>query len=116
MESEKVFQINLSLLNRTGQVRKSSFDLTILREMLATVSIENLPLIEYYVLFDHSSKPDQIKAKVYKTAIDKKWYDKNYSEEAELKSPEFGIPEINKEIKKAIDIYESLFAGAQNSL
>lgn len=116
MDNEKVFQISLSLLNRTGQVKRSPFDLTILREMPFSVSIENLPLIEYYVLFDHPSKAEQIKAKVYKTTTDKKWYDGQYSEEAELKSPEFGIPEINMEIKKAIDIYESRYAGAQNSL
>ncbi|HYM93339.1 MAG TPA: hypothetical protein VET23_04315 [Chitinophagaceae bacterium] len=110
---EQEFQIHLPLINRNFQVRKSSFDLTILREALFSVTIDNLPLIEYYVLFDHSVKTEQIKAKVYKTAADGKWYDKSYSEEAALNSPEFGIPEINSEIKKAIDVYESMHAGIE---
>lgn len=105
---EKEFEIHIPLVNKKFHVRKSSFDLIILREGLFSVTIDNLRLIEYYVFFDHSLKTEQIKAKVYKTATEKKWYDKNYSDEAALNSPEFGIPEINNEIKKAIDIYESL--------
>lgn len=110
---EQKFQIHLPLINRNFQVRKSSFDLIILREALFSVTIDNLPLIEYFVFFDHSLKNEQIKAKVYKTVADRKWYDKNYSEEAALNSPEFCIPEINSEIKKAIDVYESMHAGIQ---
>ena len=113
---EQVFQINSTLINRNGQVKKSFFHLTILKDELSSVSIEKLPLIEYFVLFDHPSKAEQIKAKVYKTVADGKWYDEKYSEEAELNSPEFGIPEINKEIKRAIDAYESSHVGAHQHL
>ena len=105
---EQGFQIYSKLIKRAGNVKKSNYNLTILREVIFSVSVEKLPLIEYFVIFDHTSKAEQIKAKVYKTVTDRKWYDKNYSEEAELNSPEFGIPEVNAEIKKAIDIYESL--------
>ncbi len=108
---EQGFQIYSSLINRSGQVVKSVYNLTILREALFSVSVENLPLIEYFVFFDHPSKSEQIKAKVYKTVADGKWYDKYYSEEAELNSPEFGIPELNTEIKKMIDVFESLPVG-----
>ncbi len=52
-------------------------------------------------------KGEQMKLKFYKTVSDGKWYDKSYSEEAELHSPEFGIPEINKEIKAVLDAHES---------
>jgi hypothetical protein len=38
---------------------------------------------------------------------DGKWYDQNYSEEAIDNSPEFGIPDVNQEIKRAIDDYEA---------
>jgi len=116
MGKEEQFQIHLPIINRNGQVKKSQFELTILREGSYSVSIDNLPLVEYYILFDHSSKEEQIKAKVYKSPTDNKWYDEYYSEEAELHSPEFGIQEINKEIKKAIDTYEARYAGAKNSL
>ena len=47
-----------------------------------------------------------MKLKFYKTVSDGKWYDKSYSEEAELNSPEFGIPEMNKELKAVLDAYE----------
>jgi len=70
------------------------------------VSVERLPLVEYFVLFDHPDKAEQIKLKIYKT-LDGKWYDRNYSEEAEVYSPEFGVPEINDGVKEAIDVYES---------
>lgn|SRR5574338_518494 len=105
---EQGFQIYSALVNRSGQVKKSTFNLTILRESLFSVSVEKLLLTEYFVVFDHPLKSQQIKAKVYKTVTDRKWYDKHYSEEAELNSPEFGIREVNDEIKKAIDIFESL--------
>ncbi len=108
---EQGFQIYSVLIDRAGQVKKSTYNLAILREAAYSVSVEKLQLIEYFVFFDHPLKAEQIKAKVYKTASDRKWYDKHYSEEAELNSPEFGIPEVNAEIKKAIDVLESLPVG-----
>jgi hypothetical protein len=105
---EQGFQIYSTLIDRVGQVKKSTYNLTILRETFFSVAVEKLPLTEYFVFFDHPSKSEQIKAKLYKTISDNKWYDKHYSEEAELNSPEFGIPELNSEIKKAIDVFESL--------
>ncbi len=99
-------QFNLEALHRNGMVRKADYDLTILREGLFSVSVDRLPLVEYFVFFDHPVKSEQIKVKVYKTP-DGKWYDNRYSEEAELNSPEFGAPAINKEIKDAIDMYEA---------
>ena len=102
---DEVFQIDVALFRKHGQVKKNPFDLTLLREGLFSVSVDSLPLTEYYVFFDHPLKSEQIKVKVYKT-LDGKWYDKNYSEEAELYSPEFGAPEIANEIKRAIDAYE----------
>jgi len=101
-----IFQIEVPRLNKIGQVRKTPFDLSILREELFAVSVERLPLIEYFVFFDDHVKAEQIKVKLYKTLAGR-WYDKNYSEEAEVYSPEFGLPEINSEIKGAIDTYES---------
>jgi hypothetical protein len=103
---DEKFQIDIARLHKTGDVKRAPFYLSILREGLFSVSVERLPLIEYFVFFDHPVKAEQIKAKIYKT-LDGKWYDKNHSEEAEIYSPEFGIPEINNEIKKAIDVYES---------
>jgi hypothetical protein len=109
---EQLFDINLSLLNKKGHVKKSPFPLTIIREGMFTVSVDQLPLTEYFILIDHKDKKEQIKTKVYKTAAEGKWYDKNYSEEAESNSPEFGIPEIIAEIKQAIDMYEIQHATA----
>jgi len=103
-------QFDLAAMHRNGIVRKSDYDLTILREGLFTVSVDRLPLVEYYVFFDHPVKSEQIKVKVYKTQ-DGKWYDRRYSEEAELTTPEFGAPLINNEIKHAIDSYESNQVG-----
>ena len=103
----EIFQINVSSIPKTAQVIKAPFDLTILRERLFSVSVDRLPLIEYYVFFNDPVKDQQIKLKVYKT-LEGKWYDKNYSEEAELHSPEFGIQEIGREVKKAIDAHESV--------
>ena len=48
-----------------------------------------------------------MKFKFYKTLSDGKWYDKVYSEEAELHSPEFGIPEMNNELKAVLDVHEA---------
>lgn len=103
---DEVFKINAPGLHKTGQVRKAPFNLSILREGTFSVSVERLPLIEYFVFFDDADKAEQIKIKLYKTH-DGRWYDKNYSEEAEVYSPEFGLSEINDEIKTAIDLYES---------
>ena len=100
-----------SLLNRIGEIRKSPYSLVILREGLYSVSVDKLPLIEYYVYFDSPMRADQLKLKFYKTVADGKWYDQSYSEEAELHSPEFGIPEMNAELKSAIDAYEATHAG-----
>ena len=103
---DQTFSIQVAGLHKTGEVRKSSHHLSILREGLFSVTVERLPLVEYFVFFDNPIKAQQIKVKIYKT-LDGKWYDKNYSEEAEVYSPEFGLPEINREIKNAIDAYES---------
>lgn len=103
---EDNFQISIAGLNSTAQVKKTPYYLSMLREGKFSVSVERLPLIEYYAFFDSRIKAEQIKVKVYKTP-DGRWYDKNYSEEAEVYSPEFGIPEIKDEIKEAIDVFES---------
>jgi hypothetical protein len=100
------FQLNFPLVNRVAQVRKSPYSLVILREGLYSVSVDKLPLVEYFVFFDSPAKGDQLKFKFYKTINDGKWYDKTYSEEAELNSPEFGIPEMNKELKSVLDAYD----------
>ena len=100
-------QFSLSALRRNGLVRKSDYDLSVLRETLYSVLVERIPLIEYFVLFDHPVKSEQIKVKVYKTK-DGKWYDKKLSEEAELNTPEFGAPTLNDEVKDAIDKFESV--------
>ncbi|MFI5186484.1 MAG: hypothetical protein ACHQF0_07160 [Chitinophagales bacterium] len=103
---DETFKVEVPDLHKTGYVKKAPFYLSILREGLFSVSVERLPLVEYFVFFDHAAKAEQMKMKMYKT-LDGKWYDKNYSEEAEVYSPEFGITEINHEIKNAIDRYES---------
>lgn len=100
------FDIDLALLNKRANVEKSPFYLTIIREGFFSVTVDSLPLTEYYILIDHQEKSQQIKAKVYKTVAEGKWYDVNYSEEAQMNSPEFGIPDINRQIKAAIDAYE----------
>ena len=107
---QQEFQLHFPLLNRTAKVRKSPYSLVILREGLYSVSVDKLPLTEYFVFFDSPVKSDQMKLKFYKTQSDVKWYDKSYSEDAELNSPEFGIPEINTELKRAIDAYEAAHA------
>lgn len=101
------FQLHFPIVNRVAKVRKSPYSLVILREGLYSVSVDKLPLVEYYVFFDSPIKGEQMKLKFYKTVSDGKWYDKNYSEEAELNSPEFGIPEINNEIKAVLDAQEA---------
>jgi len=97
---------DLSALRRNGSVRKSDYDLTVLREGPYSVMVDRVPLIEYFVFFDHPVKSEQIKVKVYKTR-EGRWYDRKYSEEAELNTPEFGAPAINNDVKQAIDEYES---------
>jgi hypothetical protein len=112
----ETFQMHFALLNRVGEVRKSPYSLVILREGLYSVSVDKVPLIEYYVYFDGHLKADQIKLKFYKTVPGGNWYDISYSEEAELHSPEFGIPELNAELKAAIDAYESTHAQVNSFL
>ena len=104
---QQEFNLHFPLLNRQAKITKSPYSLVILREGLYSVSVDRLSLIEYYVYFDSPQKADQIKLKFYKTASDGKWYDKSYSEEAELKSPEFGIPGMNVELKALLDAYEA---------
>jgi len=104
---QQEFQLHFPIVNKVAKIRKSPYSLVILREGLYSVSVDKLPLIEYYVFFDSPIKGEQMKLKFYKTISDGKWYDKSYSEEAELHSPEFGIPEINKEIKAVLDAHES---------
>jgi hypothetical protein len=101
------FQLHFPLLNRTAKIKKSPYSLVILREGLYSVSVDRLPLVEYFVFFDSSVKSEQMKFKFYKTQSDGKWYDKLYSEEAELNSPEFGIPEMNAGLKAFIDVHEN---------
>jgi hypothetical protein len=100
---QQEFQLHFPLLNRVAKVRKSPYSLVILREGLYSVSVDKLPLVEYYVFFDSPIKGEQMKLKFYKTVSDGKWYDKSYSEEAELHSPEFGIPGMNAELKAVLD-------------
>ena len=104
---EEKFEMDLALINKKGLVKKSPFYLTVIREVLFTVSVEQVPLTEYYVLIAADDYKDQLKIKVYR-ASDGRWYDKTFSEEAESNSPEFGIPAINQQLKAAIDSYESV--------
>lgn len=104
---QQEFQLHFPIVNRIAKVRKSPYSLVILRESLYSVSVDKLPLVEYYVFFDSPMKGEQLKLKFYKTVSDGKWYDKSYSEEAELNSPEFGIPEINKELKAVLDAHDA---------
>lgn len=103
---DEIFQIDVTGLGKVARVKKGSYFLSILREGLFSVSVERMPLVEYFVFFDDPVKANQIKVKIYKT-LDGKWYDRKYSEEAEVYSPEFGVPEINNQIKEAIDAHES---------
>ena len=112
----ETYQMHFALLNRAGEVRKSPYSLVILREGLYSVSVDKVPLVEYYIYFDSPFKADQIKLKFYKTVSEGKWYDKTYSEEAELHSPEFGIPEMNAGLKAAVDAYESTHAQVKSFL
>lgn len=104
---QEEFQLHFPLVNRVAQVRKSPYSLVILREGLYSVSVDKLPLVEYFVFFDSPVKGEQLKLKFYKTLSDGRWYDKFYSEEAELNSPEFGIPEMNRELKAVLDAYDA---------
>jgi hypothetical protein len=101
------FQLHFPLVNRVAKIRKSPYSLVILREGLYSVSVDKLPLVEYYVFFDSMAKAEQLKFKFYKTLSDGKWYDKSYSEEAELNSPEFGFTEMNSGLKAVIDAHEA---------
>jgi hypothetical protein len=112
---DEVYQLDLALLNKKGQVKKAPYYLTVIRKGIFSVSVDQVPLTEYYVLFDHQDKSQQIKIKVYKTP-DGKWYDAAFSEEAELNSPEFGIPEINNAVKQAIDNHEAAAVSAKSYL
>ena len=112
---EQAFNIHLTLLNKTALVKKAPYFLTIIREGFFSVSVDRLPLIEYFVLIDHDDRKQQIKSKVYKTVSDGRWYDAGYGEEAETNSPEFGIPEINQQIKVAIAHYEMNEVAAENT-
>ena len=38
---------------------------------------------------------------------------KSYSEEAELNSPEFGIPEMNQELKAVLDAHDAEHANTK---
>jgi hypothetical protein len=107
---EEIFEIYLPIINRKASVKKAPFYLTIVRDNMSSVTVDRLPLVEYFVFFDHTKKAEQIKAKVFKTE-DGKWYDSSYSEDTDSYAPEFGIPEINVEIKKAIDAYEAARTG-----
>ena len=104
---QQEFQLHFPMVNRVAKVRMSPYSLVILREGLYSVSVDKLPLVEYYIFFDSPLKGEQMKLKFYKTVSDGKWYDKTYSEEAELNSPEFGIPEMNKELKAVLDAHDA---------
>jgi hypothetical protein len=104
---QQEFQLHFPLVNRTAEIKKSPYSLVILREGLYSVSVDKLPLVEYFVFFDSPVKSEQMKFKFYKTRSEGKWYDKSYSEEAELNSPEFGIPEMNRELKTILDMHEA---------
>ena len=101
------FKINLPALNKSARVYSKPFHLTVLKEEGGQVRIENLELKEYYVMVDGYYTIDPTKHKVYRNIMTGQWYDKNFSEDAEFNSPEFGIPEINAQVKQAIDRYET---------
>jgi hypothetical protein len=111
---DKVFQIESAILNKKGEVLQTDFPLTILREGSFSISVDRIPLVEYFVFFNDVSKAEQVKIKVYKNIQDNKWYDRSYSEEAELHSPEFGIPGVIEEVKALIQLYDSEYAQAAN--
>lgn len=110
------FTLNMALLNNQAFVKKSPYFLTVIREGLFSVSVDQIPLVEYFVVINGIKKEDKITIKLYKNVQDGKWYDQSYSEEAELNSPEFGIPAINPQVKRAIDEYEAnrILAGTKN--
>jgi hypothetical protein len=110
----EAFDIKFSHGSQQGHVVKSPFTHTVLREESYSVVVDSIPLVEYFVVIDSPEKSEQVKVKLYKTAADNKWYDKSYSEEAEWNSPEFGAYLLNKEIKSAIESYESRNAGVKN--
>jgi hypothetical protein len=104
------FNINLSSINRSARVYTAPFRLTVLNGELGDITVDSIPLKEYYVLADGYYTLEPTKHKVYKTVEGGFWYDKHFSEDAEFNSPEFGIPQINEEIKKAIDALEGSHA------
>ena len=106
------FNINLPSLNKSARVIAAPFRLTILNGELGDITVDSIALKEYYVLADGYYTLEPTKHKVYKTVNGGFWYDKHFSEDAEFNSPEFGIPQINSEIKKAIDAYEASHTNA----
>jgi hypothetical protein len=96
-------------ISRPGLLSRSKHAL-FFNNLVYSVSVDKLPIVEYFVFFDSPVKGDQMKFKFYKTVSDGKWYDKAYSEEAELNSPEFGIPEMNAELKSVLDTHEAQHA------
>ncbi|MBS1669670.1 MAG: hypothetical protein JST58_20040 [Bacteroidetes bacterium] len=103
----EIFEIQIGLLNKNAVVKKSPFFLTVINEQRFNVSVDRVPLIEYFVLIAGKDKTEDIKIKVYRNIADGKWYDENYSVDSQFNSPEFGIPSINSEVKKLIDSYEN---------
>lgn len=101
------FNINLPSLNKSARVYTAPFRLTVLKGELGDITVDSIPLKEYYVLADGYYTLEPTKHKVYKTLDSAAWYDRQFSEDAEFNSPEFGIPQINEEIKRAIDAYEA---------
>ena len=101
------FYIKLQGILKSAKVSTLPFTLTILKDESGDLSIQSLPLREYFVIVDEYFTTEPTKHKVFKLINGSTWYDKNYSEEAEFNSPEFGIPEINAQIKVAIDAYEA---------
>ena len=104
---EANFDIELAILGKKAKVFKSPYFLTVIRERLFSVSVDTIPLTEYFIVTSDEDKNEQVKIKIYKTVAEGKWYDKHFSEEAESNSPEFGIPSITSEAKRAVDEYET---------
>ena len=60
---EQLFNIDLAIFNKKAIVKKSPFALTIIKEGMFSVSVDNLPLVEYFILIDNQDKKQQIKTK-----------------------------------------------------
>ena len=108
----ETLHIYFPLLNREATIRKSSYSHVVLREGQYSVSVDRIPLTEYFVFFDSPVKSDQIKLKLYKDQVGK-WFDKSYSQEKEMHSPEFGIPQLIAGVKPVIDAYEAHHQGSK---